>query len=257
MFNRGDDYLFEGYADGRSSPLVACLNAGWRTGIAGVTDEHGTDWGHPEGKGRTGLWVAEHTRAGVKAAMLARRFFATRTSGLRVDATASVGGAPAVPMGSELPMTRGDVTFTLDLARDAAWLGRPLQLQVLRPGTDVPEVVGRAGLHVGGLVTFTVPLDVADGDWVVLRVADPTAGQRHPRPRGPPRQRSSASPTPARSGWCPDPAPGRRQGAERTQTTCPGPANVSFGTIGGRAGARARPGRGPRRYHAGTNPRPR
>jgi len=58
MFNRRDDFLFEGYADGRSSPLCA--------------------------------------RAGVKAAMQARRFFATRTSGLRVDATASVdGGEPS------------------------------------------------------------------------------------------------------------------------------------------------------------------
>jgi len=64
MFNRRDDFLFEGYADGRSSPLCACLDAGWRTGITGVTDEHGIDWGHPEGKGRTGLWVAEHSRAG-------------------------------------------------------------------------------------------------------------------------------------------------------------------------------------------------
>ena len=186
MFNRGDDYLFEGYADGRTSPLVACLNAGWRTGIAGVTDEHGTDWGHPEGKGRTGLWVAEHTRAGVKSAMLARRFFATRTSGLRVDATASVGGAPAVPMGSDLTMTRSDVTFTLDLARDADWVGRPLSLQVLRPGPDVPEVVAVQDFTVGGLVTVTVPLDVADGDWVVLRVADPTAANATPGPEGHP-----------------------------------------------------------------------
>ena len=90
-----------------------------------MTDEHGTDWGHPEGKGRTGLWVAEHTRAGVKAAMLARRFFATRTSGLRVDATAAVARGEPVPMGSVLPTGRGDVTFTLDLERD--------------------DVVGRAG----------------------------------------------------------------------------------------------------------------
>ena len=186
MFNRGDDYLFEGYADGHTSPLVACLNAGWRTGIAGVTDEHGTDWGHPEGKGRTGLWVAEHTRAGVKSAMLARRFFATRTSGLRVDATASVGGAPAVPMGSGLSMTRADVTFTLDLARDPDWVGRPLSLQVLRPGPDVPEVVAVQDFTVGGLVTVTVPLDVADGGWVVLRVADPAAANATPGPQGHP-----------------------------------------------------------------------
>jgi hypothetical protein len=186
MFNRGDDYLFEGYADGHTSPLVACLNAGWRTGIAGVTDEHGTDWGHPEGKGRTGLWVAEHTRAGVKSAMLTRRFFATRTSGLRVDATASVGGAPAVPMGSELSMTSADVTFTVDLARDPEWIGRPLALQVLRPGPDVPEVVAVQDFAVGGLVSVTVPLDVADGDWVVLRVADPTSANATPGPDGHP-----------------------------------------------------------------------
>ncbi len=108
MFNRRDDYLFEGYADGRSSPLCACLNAGWRTGITGVTDEHGIDWGHPEGKGRTGLWVAEHTRAGVKEAMLARRFFATRTSGLRVDATAVGRGRAAGADGLGAPDRRGE-----------------------------------------------------------------------------------------------------------------------------------------------------
>ncbi|MET0419374.1 MAG: CehA/McbA family metallohydrolase, partial [Actinoplanes sp.] len=88
MFNRGDDYLFDGWSSGQGSPLNACLNKGWRTGLTGVTDEHGTDWGFPEGKGRTGLWVAENTRNGVLEAMRARRFFATRVSGLRLDATA-------------------------------------------------------------------------------------------------------------------------------------------------------------------------
>ena len=50
MLNRRDDYLAQGYADGRPSPLCACLNAGWRTGITGCADEHGTDWGFPEAK---------------------------------------------------------------------------------------------------------------------------------------------------------------------------------------------------------------
>ncbi|QZY28834.1 CehA/McbA family metallohydrolase [Nocardioides coralli] len=186
MFNRTDDYLFEGYADGRSSPLSACLDAGWRTGITGVTDEHGTDWGHPEGKGRTGLWVAEHTRAGVKAAMRDRRFFATRTSGLRVDAVAAVQGRRPAPMGSALPLRRGDVTFVLDLARDDSWRGRMLSVQVLRPGGRVPEVVATRDFRVGGLVAVTVPLDVADGDWVLLRVADPHARNETPGPDGHP-----------------------------------------------------------------------
>ncbi len=83
-------------------------------------------------------------------------------------------------------MTSGDVTFTLDLARDDTWLGRTLQLQVLRPGTDVPTVVAAQDFTVGGLAVLTVPLDVADGGWVVLRVADPTAPNATPGPEGHP-----------------------------------------------------------------------
>jgi hypothetical protein len=189
LFNRSDDYLFEGFADGRSSPLVACLGAGWRPGILGVTDEHGTDWGFPEGKGRTGLWVKEHTRAGVKEAMRRRRFFATRTSGLRVDATAESLRAPgrrAVRMGSTLRHRRGPVRFRLDLARDSAWIGRELEVQVLRPGTDVPEVADVVPFRVGPVVDFRVPLRFGDGGWVCLRIADPTQPNATPGPDGHP-----------------------------------------------------------------------
>lgn len=186
MFNRGDDYLFEGYADGRDSPLCVCLNAGWRTGITGVTDEHGTDWGHPEGKGRTGLWVQKHTRAGVKQAMLQRRFFATRTSGLRVDATATPPGGRAVRMGGLLPMRTGVVRIRLDLARDRSWRGRPLTVQVLRPGTDAPRVVQVKEFEVGPVLTFRVKVDVADGDWFLLRIADPSQRNATPGPAGHP-----------------------------------------------------------------------
>lgn len=183
MFNRRDDYLFMGYEDGRSSPLVACLNAGWRTGISGVTDEHGTDWGHPEGKGRTGLWVSRHSRAGVKAAMRARRFFATRTSGLRVDALATSGSRTA-RMGSVLPHRSGRVRFHLDVDRGASWRGKRLHAQVLRPGTEVPEVVDVVPIRCGTVARFDVPLALTDGDWVVLRISDPTARNATPGPTG-------------------------------------------------------------------------
>ena len=186
MFNRRDDFLFEGWADGRSSPLVACLDSGWRTGISGVTDEHGTDWGFPEGKGRTGLWVREHTRAGVKEAMRARRFFATRTSGLRVDATATTPSGAVRRMGSELPLRSGTVRFRLDLARDESWVGRPLTAQVLRPGADAPTVVHVEEFRVGPVVELGVPLDVADGDWVLLRISDPAQPNGTPGPDGHP-----------------------------------------------------------------------
>ena len=183
IFNRTDDYLFEGYADGRSSPLCACLNAGWRTGLSGVTDEHGTDWGFPEGKGRTGLWVKEHSRAGVREAMRARRFFATRTSGLRLDATLEMAGRTH-RMGRTLPVGRGRATFRLDLARDRSWRGKRLTAQVLRPGPEVPEVVDVVPFRVGEPVTFRTRLDAADGDWVVLRVSDPTQRNGTPGPEG-------------------------------------------------------------------------
>ncbi|GAB2737860.1 CehA/McbA family metallohydrolase [Nocardioides pakistanensis] len=183
MFNRRDDYLFEGWADGKASPLCACLNAGWRTGLTGVTDEHGTDWGFPEGKGRTGLWVRQHSREGVREAMRARRFFATRTSGLRLDATASYDGHVA-RMGGVLPMSQGVATFRLDLARDESWSGRTLHVQVLRPGPEAPEVADVVPFAVGDVVQLDVPLDVDDGDWVVLRVSDPDQPNATPGPAG-------------------------------------------------------------------------
>lgn len=177
MFNRTDDYLFEGVAAGAVSPLVACLDAGWRTGLLGVTDEHGTDWGFPEGRGRAGLWVTEHSRAGVAEAMLARRFFATRVAGLRVDATA--GGAR---MGSVLHHRRGPVPFTIDIDRGPSWSGRPLQVQVLRTGAPVPEVAEVVEVCCGAVTRFTVPLDIDDGAWTVLRIADPAGRNDNPGP---------------------------------------------------------------------------
>ncbi|WP_046506473.1 CehA/McbA family metallohydrolase [Streptomyces odonnellii] len=181
MFNRGDDYLFDGWADHGSSHLNACLNAGWRTGVTGVSDHHGTEWGHPEGVGRAGLWVTENTRAGVLEALRARRFFASRFSGLRLDATAN-----AVRMGGVVPLASGDVRFAVDLDRGPEWAGKPLNVQVLRPGTDAPDVADVIGTTSGSLVEFTVPLDVEDGAWVVLRISDPSLPNGQPGPAGHP-----------------------------------------------------------------------
>lgn len=181
MFNRTDDFLFEGWSARQPSPLVACLNAGWRPGLTGVTDEHGTSWGFHEGKGRSGLWVTENTRAAVFEAMAARRSFATRVSGLRVDATAN-----GVRMGGVLNVAAADVRFLLDLDRGSAWDGKPLRVQVLRPGTSVPTVVDVVDTVNGAVADFTVPLDAADGNWVVLRISDPSQPNGTPGPAGHP-----------------------------------------------------------------------
>lgn len=177
MFNRTDDFLFEGWSARRPSPLVACLNAGWRPGLTGVTDEHGTSWGFHEGKGRSGLWVTENTRAAVFEAMAARRCFATRVSGLRVDATA--GG---VRMGGVLDVASGDIRFRVDVDRGPVWDGKPLRIQVLRPGTSVPTVVDVIDTVSNRVTEFTVPLDAEDGNWVVLRISDPSLPNGTPGP---------------------------------------------------------------------------
>lgn len=181
IFNRYDDYLFEGYGVGSTSPLVACLEAGWRPGLIGVTDEHGDDWGYPEGKGRAGIWVHSHTRAGVHEALMARRVFATRVAGLRLDATAN-----GMRMGSTLRHRRGPVRFEVDLDRGQSWSGRELEIQVLRPDTPVPAVIDVGICHAGEPATLTVPIDYDDGGWVVLRLADPEALNTSPGPDGHP-----------------------------------------------------------------------
>ncbi|MFC5997757.1 CehA/McbA family metallohydrolase [Quadrisphaera sp. GCM10027208] len=193
MFNRRDDYLFEGWADGKPSPLVACLNNGWRTGLTGVTDEHGTDWGFPEGKGRTGLWLTEHTRSGVLEAMRARRFFATNVSGLRLDGVAGLEGVPGAAAGTTrmggtvaLPGGRAEVTLRLDVDRGTAWEGKPLLAQVLRPGDQVPRVVDVVPFTCPDVVRLRVPVDLAEGDWLVVRISDPAGVNATPGPAGHP-----------------------------------------------------------------------
>lgn len=174
VFNRGEDYLFEGVEDGFASPIAECLDAGWRVGLSGVSDEHGTDWGYPDGKGRTGLWVTELTRAGVREAMEARRFFSTRLRGLRLDAAIN-----GVRMGGTVGHRNGTLDVQLDLDRGQAWFGRPLVVQVLQTGRPLPTVIAEQAVVVPRpdqpVIRFSVPVDVENGRWVILRVTDPTA----------------------------------------------------------------------------------
>jgi hypothetical protein len=170
MFNKRDDYLFAGVDDGARSPLVECLAKGWRPGLIGVTDEHGSDWGRPEGKGRTGLYVSELSRAAVREALLARRTFATRLRGLRLAAVLD-----EVPMGGSLRVRAGRRSYplTVDLDLGPAAAGLELSLQLLRPGATVPQVmeIGRAVVGEPPITT-SVELDARDGHWAVLRVSD-------------------------------------------------------------------------------------
>jgi len=187
IFNKTDDYLFKDTDRGGSSPLGQCLDAGWQVGLLGVTDEHGVDWGCPEGKGRAGLYVRELTRHGVTEALAARRFFASRVKGLRVDAALTSLRASGVllqerraRMGATLAHAAGPALVQVDLDRGAAWWGRRLNVQVLRPGTgrSLPWLAAALEVRLPSpdepLIAFEVDLDPADGDWLVLRISDPS-----------------------------------------------------------------------------------
>ena len=175
MFNRKEDYLFEGTEVGQPSPLVECLDAGWRVGLIGVTDEHGTNWGSDPAKGRAGIWVPELTRAGVRQAMLSRHFFATNTEGLRIDAAATSVGRKG-RMGDTLQVRPGQTRFELDVDRGADWVGKTLLVQVLTTGDLMPTVAHVEQITVPSasqpVVSFTANL--GEAPWAVLRVTDPS-----------------------------------------------------------------------------------
>jgi hypothetical protein len=198
IFNKTDEYLFKDTDRGGQSPLDQCLNAGWRVGLLGVTDEHGADWGAPEGKGRAGLYVRELSRRGVAEALAARRFFASRIKGLRVDAALTSLGASGpgageperrARMGTAVAHAGGPALVQVDLDRGASGWGPRLNVQVLRPGTGrgLPTLAAALDVRLPGpeepVIAFEVDLDPTGGDWVVLRVSDPSE-PADPRARG-------------------------------------------------------------------------
>jgi hypothetical protein len=117
--------------------------------------------------------VKSLTREGVREAMVARRMYATFIPGLRLDAAAN-----GVQMGGTVGHRSGPVTFDLDLDRGPDWYGRKLRVQVVRPGSDEPRLAHSADVVLPSprqaLVRVTVPIDVADGRWAVLRITDPS-----------------------------------------------------------------------------------
>jgi hypothetical protein len=165
MFNRTDDYLFEGWRAPGGSPLVACLDAGWRPGLVGVSDEHDGRFGLV-GKGRTGIWATANTAAGVRAARAARAVFATREAGLRLDVR--LGGQR---MGGALP--DGSVELAVDVDAGAAQTGRPVSVQLLTSGPGgVPRVLAERGTTLGAVLRTEVAVPPGTR-WLVCRVADP------------------------------------------------------------------------------------
>lgn len=164
--NMDRDFLFWNVDQGEPSPINACLDAGWRVGLLGVSDEHFDKWG--QNRARGGLWVDELSRAGVRRAMEARGMFATFEPGMRLDAAAN-----GVRMGQTLTHTSGPVTFQLDLDGGPELYGRTLRVQLLRRGDGLPTIVHEQDVVLPApVIEFTLPIDVEDGRWAFLRITD-------------------------------------------------------------------------------------
>jgi hypothetical protein len=131
--------------------------------------------------------VHEHSREGVREALNARRTFATREVGLRLDATLD-----GRRMGSQLSAAgSGAVELAVDLA-GSTYVGREVDLQLLTSAGAVgqgpsPEVavVQRVAATVGAVSRVEVALPDAAG-WVLLRVADTRRGYGRPAAAGHP-----------------------------------------------------------------------
>ncbi|WP_068399609.1 hypothetical protein [Kribbia dieselivorans] len=189
ILNRREDYLFKNHSRGMHSPLTACLDAGWHVGLTGVTDEHGEDWGEPEGKGRTGLFLKNLDRDAVKSAMLTRRMFATRERGLRLD----VGANGSTRMGGFVPGRSPWLNLDIDLDWGTERAGMPVEIQILTSGggSDVPEVSHVESVRLPDPrdrkpLTVRAPIDRTKTSWAVVRIADPAQLNDSPGPAGHP-----------------------------------------------------------------------
>lgn len=181
-FNRYDDYLFPQRPGATGSPIVACLDAGWRPALIGCSDEHGRDYGLA-GKGRSGLWVTSVSRDGVREALLARRAFATRERDLRLDVRLD-----GVPGGGVLDDGTPDDgagrrEVTVDLAAPGHD-GRDVELQLLTGEGGEVAVLDRRTVTCGQVHHYPVDLP-GPIRWLLLRVADPAQGYLGRPGRGP------------------------------------------------------------------------
>ncbi|MBW3665583.1 MAG: DUF3604 domain-containing protein [Actinobacteria bacterium] len=169
--NYDQDFFFKGVDEGRGWPLQRILDAGWRVGFLGVSDEHGETYGHPDAA-RGGLWVTELTRQGVRNALATRRMFATFEPGLRLDMAVS-----GIPMGQRHELTNGPVEVTLDVDAGPDLHGRQLVVQVVRPGGDEPLLAHEEEIVVrpapAPMPSMMVEVDGTEGDWLFVRIVDP------------------------------------------------------------------------------------
>ena len=133
------------------------LDKGWHVGAVGAEDTHDTDWGLPS-KHKTVILADALTRNGLRSALEARRFYAIRRAGIRMDFTAN-----GQSMGSRLTAGPGD-PLQLDASSDV-------------PGATLELVTSGGAVVATGAGSLSVARPASAGErWYFVRVRD-AAGQ--------------------------------------------------------------------------------
>ena len=142
LFNSGSQYG-EWYAQ--------ALDRGWHVGAIGAEDTHDTTWGVPE-EPKTVVLAATLDREALREALMARRFYAIRRAGIRLEFEAE-----GQPMGSHLALPAGE---QLDFTGSTNAAGAGLELV-----TGGGQVVASSS---GGTLAATRPVAAAER-WYFLR----------------------------------------------------------------------------------------
>lgn len=140
------------------------LDKGWHVGAVGSEDEHGREWGKPT-RAKTVLIARDRSAAGLREAMLARRFYALVQSGndLRLSFTAA-----GMPMGARVSPLRGSSVSLLVEIRGTPFNGR---LELVSNGG---ELIASAS---GPRLEHSVIADSAER-WYFVRVREGDASSK-------------------------------------------------------------------------------
>lgn len=139
------------------------LDQGWYLGPVGAEDEHGREWGQPQ-RAKTVILAEQRDAESLKAAMLARRFYALahQYNAVRLELVATDGAGQRFPMGSRLSHAPGE----------------SLALTVSVMGVEKPRIefvgVGGQPLHssAGKTAELSIGASSEREEWVYVRVID-------------------------------------------------------------------------------------
>lgn len=163
MYGKGDHYYEVGNGAPSEGWYAHALDRGWHVAPVGAEDEHGTNWGAPT-FAKTVMLAKENTRAALRGALAARRFYALAHGhgDVRLDFNAG-----ASVMGSRLSRAVGtQLGFNVQVSDlDTANGTAAARIEVVGPGGAVLD--SAAGLSHSFQATVT-----AAEQWRYVRVLD-------------------------------------------------------------------------------------